>query len=122
MDHRKLALTLLLCALPLGAQADDLKRVDSLIHALGDDTQSKRDAAAAEIIKLAMIKLDQAILDQAPEVRLLLQVHDELVVSCPKDQAEQVAKLLQETMEGAVDFKVPLTAEAHWAKNWKEAK
>ena len=59
-----------------------------------------------------------AHLDNEP----LLQVHDELIVECPEELAERVARLLTEEMEGAVHLSVPLTAEAHWGINWLEAK
>ena len=83
---------------------------------------TKIQGSAAEIIKLAMIKLDAALREQYPDARLLLQVHDELVLECPEAQAEGVSELLRQTMEHVVDFRVPLTAEAHTATNWKEAK
>ena len=56
------------------------------------------------------------------QARLVLQVHDELIVECPEEEAETVAKLLEEEMEHVVSLSVPLTAEAHWGKNWLEAK
>ena len=56
------------------------------------------------------------------EARLVLQVHDELIVECPQAEAEQVQRLLTEEMEGVAHLAVPLTAEAHWGKNWLEAK
>ena len=49
-------------------------------------------------------------------------MHDELIVECPEEEKETVARLLTEEMEGAVHLSVPLTAEAHWGKNWLEAK
>ena len=52
----------------------------------------------------------------------MLQVHDELIVECPEAEAEAVARLLEEEMEHVVQLSVPLTAEAHWGKNWLEAK
>ena len=51
-----------------------------------------------------------------------MQVHDELIVECPEDEAERVKALLTEEMEGAAELSVPLTAEAHSGKNWLEAK
>ena len=59
-----------------------------------------------------------AHLDNEP----LLQVHDELIVECPEELAERVARLLTEEMEGVMSLSVPLVAEAHWGKNWLEAK
>ena len=56
------------------------------------------------------------------EGRLVLQVHDELIVECPEAQAETAAALLKEEMENVVSLSVPLTADAHWGRNWLEAK
>ena len=77
---------------------------------------------AADIMKLAMIAVWRRLKQDLPDARLVLQVHDELIVECPEDQASQAAKLLAEEMERVVSLSVPLTAEAHWGKNWLEAK
>ena len=77
---------------------------------------------AADVMKLAMVRVFSRLRREAPEAKLLLQVHDELIVECPEAMAETVARLLTEEMEGAVQLSVPLTAEAHWGKNWLEAK
>ena len=77
---------------------------------------------AADIMKLAMVAAHKRLKAELPEARLVLQVHDELIVECPKAEAETVAKLLEEEMEHVVSLSVPLTAEAHWGKNWLEAK
>ena len=77
---------------------------------------------AAEVIKLAMIKLDAALQSSDLDAALLLQVHDELVLECPVNQLEAVSVLLRETMEKVVAFDVPLTVDVHSGKNWKEAK
>ena len=77
---------------------------------------------AADIIKLAMIRVENALNANFPEAKLLLQVHDELIVECPEDQAEQVAKLVSREMEQVACLSVPLTAEAKFGKSWYEAK
>ena len=77
---------------------------------------------AADIMKLAMVAVHKRLEAEFPEARLVLQVHDELIVECPAEQAEAVAKLLEEEMEQVVCLPVPLTAEAHWGRNWLEAK
>ncbi len=77
---------------------------------------------AADVIKLAMIRVDKRLREEVPEARLLLQVHDELIAECPEALAERVAAILTEEMEGAAALAVPLTAEAHFAKNWYDAK
>ncbi len=77
---------------------------------------------AADIIKLAMIRVENALAERYPQAKLLLQVHDELIVECPEEMAEDVAKLVSQEMEGVAELKVPLTAEAHFGKSWYEAK
>ena len=77
---------------------------------------------AADLIKLAMIRVDAALKMQFPEARLLLQVHDELIVECPEAVAPMVAALISEQMEGVAALSVPLSAEAKWGASWYEAK
>jgi len=77
---------------------------------------------AADIIKLAMIRVDAALREQFPEAKLILQVHDELIVECPEEIASQVAELVSAQMEQVADLSVPLTAEAKWGKSWYDAK
>ena len=77
---------------------------------------------AADVMKLAMVAVHKRLKAENLQARLVLQVHDELIVECPEEKAETVAKLLEEEMEHVVSLSVPLTAEAHWGKNWLEAK
>ena len=77
---------------------------------------------AADIMKLAMVAVWKRLRAELPEARLVLQVHDELIVECPEPQAERAAALLKAEMERVVTLSVPLTADAHWGKNWLEAK
>ncbi len=77
---------------------------------------------AADIIKIAMIKVSHSLKDEFPTARLILQVHDELIVECDERDAEGVCALLEREMEGAADLAVRLTAEAHFGKTWLEAK
>ena len=77
---------------------------------------------AADLIKLAMIEVDKALAENYPEARLLLQVHDELIVECPKEIAQQVAELVSARMEQVAELSVPLLAEAKWGESWYEAK
>ena len=77
---------------------------------------------AADIIKLAMVRVDRMLRKAGMQSRLILQVHDELLLECPPEEAEQAAALLKEAMEGAVTLRVPLVAEVHRGKNWAEAK
>ena len=69
-----------------------------------------------------MGRVDERLHKENLKAKLILQVHDELIVECPEEEKEVVARLLTEEMEGAVHLSVPLTAEAHWGINWLEAK
>ena len=75
---------------------------------------------AADIIKLAMIRVDDRLRREGLEARLVLQVHDELIVECPECEAERVRDLLKEEMEGVAALSVPLLAEANVGKTWAE--
>jgi DNA polymerase-1 len=77
---------------------------------------------AADLIKMAMIRVDNALAKEYPDAKLLLQVHDELIVECPEEIADSVAKLVSEQMEQVARLNVPLLAEAKWGKSWFEAK
>lgn len=77
---------------------------------------------AADIMKLAMIAVWKRLKAERPQAKLVLQVHDELIVECPKEDAPAVSQLLAEEMEHVAALSVPLTADAHWGRNWLEAK
>ena len=77
---------------------------------------------AADIIKLAMIHVDKTLREQKLQARLVLQVHDELIVECPIEEREQVTALLTEQMEHVAKLSVPLLAEAKSGASWYEAK
>ncbi len=76
---------------------------------------------AADIIKLAMIRVRDRLKAEGLEGKLVLQVHDELIVECPQAEAEQVCKLVEEEMEGVAALSVPLLAETHAGQSWAEA-
>ena len=77
---------------------------------------------AADIIKLAMLRVDAALKKQKLKARLVLQVHDELIVECPVKEAEQVKKIVTAEMETVAQLRVPLLAEAKVGASWYEAK
>ena len=77
---------------------------------------------AADIIKLAMIRVRDRLQAEGLEGRLVLQVHDELIVECPPEERDQVARILQEEMEGAVSLSAPMVAEAASGRTWYDAK
>ncbi len=76
---------------------------------------------AADIIKLAMIRVHARLARELPEAKLLLQVHDELIVECPQALADKAAGILKEEMESAVEYSVPLLAETGTGKSWADA-
>ena len=77
--------------------------------------------SAADIIKKAMLDIDDLILNEMPEVKMIMQVHDELVFECPKDNADKVMKKMKNTMEQTIKLNIPLIAEAAIGYNWNEA-
>lgn len=76
---------------------------------------------AADIIKIAMIRVYRRLKKELPEAKLILQVHDELIVEAPEAQADKAAQILTEEMQGAVKLAVPLTADAKEGRSWYEA-
>jgi DNA polymerase-1 len=75
---------------------------------------------AADIMKIAMIKIPPALAKAGLHGRMLLQVHDELVVECPREELNGVARVVQDLMENAYPLSIPLTTEARWGMNWDE--
>ena len=76
---------------------------------------------AADVIKLAMVRVWRRLRDEKMESRLILTVHDELIVEAPEAEAEKAAVILREEMEGCVQYAVPLSTDVHTGKNWLEA-
>lgn len=77
---------------------------------------------AADIIKIAMIRVDKRLKEENMHSRLILQVHDELIVEAPNNEAMKAAMILQQEMENAVKLSVPLTADASMGESWYDAK
>lgn len=78
--------------------------------------------AAADIIKIAMIRVNQRLKDQKMKSRLVLQVHDELLIEAYEPELDEVQNILKEEMEHAAELKVPLEIDMHTGDNWYEAK
>ena len=76
--------------------------------------------SAADVVKLAMLAVEKRLAGMKSE--MILQIHDELIVDAAEDEAEEVARILKEEMEGAVELRVPLVAEVTAAKNWGDLK
>lgn len=76
--------------------------------------------SAADIVKLAMLRVRRALNERVPEARLLLQVHDELIVEVPEARAQETAELMKREMEGAVRLAVPLRVDVETGFRWGE--
>ena len=77
---------------------------------------------AADIIKLAMVRVHSRLAREGLAAQLIMQVHDELIVECPEEEPPRVEALLQQEMQGVAELSVPLLAEAHTGRNWLAAK
>lgn len=77
---------------------------------------------AADIIKIAMARVEKRIAEEGFKSRLILQIHDELDLEVPENEIEAISELVQTTMQGVVELKVPLLAEVSWGQTWAEAK
>lgn len=78
--------------------------------------------SSADIIKIAMVNVANALKEEGLKTKLILQVHDELVLEVPEEEAERASEILKDKMENAVSLKVPMTVEVHTGKNWYDAK
>ena len=78
--------------------------------------------AAADIIKIAMNTVHERLAKEGFEAKLILQVHDELIVECPEHEREAVESLLRESMESAAQLRVPLVADVHAGRSWYDTK
>ena len=74
----------------------------------------------ADIMKLAMIRIDEQLISKKYEARMILQIHDEIILELPHDELEHVQKIVQKTMESIVDWEVPLNVSISTGKNWGE--
>ncbi|MDF2938216.1 MAG: polA2, partial [Paenibacillaceae bacterium] len=77
---------------------------------------------AADIIKLAMVRMAERLVEEKLNSRMLLQVHDELVFEVPEEELPVMRKLVPEVMESALELNVPLKADVNEGENWYEAK
>ena len=85
------------------------------------DYQYMCSQSGQDIIKQAMLAVYRRLSAEHMEGKLILQVHDELIVECPQSEGEQVARILEEEMERVVSLSVPLLAEAHVGRSWADA-
>jgi len=84
-------------------------------------TNTPIQGSAADIIKLAMVRLAEGFRAQAVTARLVLQIHDELLIECPKPELDQVVTLTREAMEGAVELAVPVVVDIGHGESWAQA-
>ena len=78
--------------------------------------------SAADIIKLAMGKVQRRLVEEGFAARMIVQVHDELDFDCPKDEVEALGAMVKEVMENVVELRVPLIVSCETGANWAEAK
>ena len=102
----------------------ELSSSNGMLRAFGERVARNApiQGTAADIIKIAMIKVSERLKREIPEARLILQVHDELIVEAPEAYAKDACRILEEEMESAANLKVRLVCDAHSGKNWLEAK
>ena len=102
----------------------ELSSSNGMLRAFGERVARNApiQGTAADIIKLAMIKVFDTLKREVPSAKLILQVHDELIVECDKKDAETVSGILKTEMENAVQLSVNLIADAHFGKTWLESK
>ena len=102
----------------------ELKNSNGMLRAFGERVARNMpiQGTAADIIKIAMIRVEERLSREIPEARLIMQVHDELIVETPKAYAADTCKILKEEMENAARLKVPLTVDANFGKTWYDAK
>ena len=77
---------------------------------------------AADLMKLAMIDIASGLTKMSPKAKMLLQVHDELVIEVPSNDAEKVSKFIQEKMNNVITLNVPIETSVGWGPNWGETK
>ena len=102
----------------------ELTASNKMLQAFGERVARNMpvQGTAADIIKIAMVHVRRRLREELPEARLIMQVHDELIVECPLPQADKAAELLRQEMEQAVSLSVKLLCDVHCGKTWYEAK
>ncbi len=102
----------------------ELTASNKMLQAFGERVARNMpvQGTAADIIKIAMVKVFERLEKESNGAKLIMQVHDELIVECDENEKEKVAALLKEEMENACSLRVKLLAEVHTGKTWYEAK
>ncbi len=101
----------------------DLKNANAVVRAYAERNaiNAPLQGTAADIIKIAMLQLDEALISRGLKSRLILQVHDELNLNVAKDELDEVLGLLKDSMQNALNIAVPLDVELGFGANWLEA-
>ncbi len=102
----------------------ELKASNGMLRAFGERVARNApiQGTAADIIKIAMIRVSERLKKELPDSKLILQVHDELIVEAKENDAEHACKILEEEMAAAAKLKVKLAADSSFGKNWLDAK
>ena len=102
----------------------DISARNAMVRAAAERTAMNHpmQGSAADIIKIAMQRVQRALNERGLESRLIMQIHDELDLQVPDGELEEVRDLVSRTMEGVADLSVPLVADASWGDTWAEAK
>lgn len=102
---------------------NELKSSNHNLRAFGERAAMNMplQGSSADIIKIAMIGIYNALKGKNLKAKLVLQVHDELIIDCPIEEQEEVAKILKKEMENAIELRVPLIADVGVGKNWFDA-
>jgi DNA polymerase-1 len=103
---------------------NELKNSNRNIRAFGERAAMNMplQGSSADIIKVAMINVANRLKTEKYQAKLVLQVHDELVIDCPENEVEEVSKLLKDEMEHAYDLAVPLTVDVNVGRTWFDTK
>lgn len=102
----------------------EIKSSNFMTRSFGDRVamNSPIQGSAADIMKISMLKVDEALEKSGFDARIVLQIHDELLVEVKEDEAAEVSELVEKAMREAVSLRVPLEVDAHIGKTWLEAK
>ena len=105
-------------------EIDEIKNTNYLIRSMGDRMalNTPIQGSAADILKLAMIKISNLLKEKNLKTKMILQVHDELIFDVPNDELEEVQELVRDTMENIYKLSVPLKVGMSYGKDWYEAK
>jgi DNA polymerase-1 len=103
---------------------DELKSNNYMVRSSGERMalNTPIQGTSADIIKIAMINVYNKLIDKKLKAKLIIQVHDELLIDCPKNELDEVVRILKTEMENACKLNVPLKVDINYGINWYEAK